>query len=341
MIAINPLEQRLAERFSVSDADDLPVTGMSWLAHEGILAVNGVDAKRFLQGQLTCDVNLLPEPGSTLGARCNPKGRMQSSFRLVRLAADAYLLAMHQEVLEAQSTDLGKYAVFFKATISDATCDWVRIGLWGSNAVAALHKAGLAAPEEIEGTSWCSTGAVIRVPGLDRFEVWLPNTSALHTLDQLQSVATPTTLNAWQLLQIRNGIGEVSAATRESFIPQMLNMQLFNAVSFRKGCYTGQEIVARMQYLGKLKRRMFRLVMNGGQPPTAGTLIVNRESGQTLGEIVSSARGGAQVEILAVLQKDAAQLLPLAAGDSNGPSLDVADLPYDTQLAASEDGPVN
>lgn len=341
MTAINPLDQTLSERFAVSDADELPATGITWLSHEGILAVSGADANRFLQGQLTCDVSVLPDPGSTLGARCNPKGRIQSSFRLVRLAADAYLLAMHKEVLEAQSADLGKYAVFFKTSIKDASSDWVRVGLWGDAAEAALQKAGLTPPENIDEVSSCATGSVVRVPGLHRFEIWLPSESAVNTLDQLQTLATPTALNAWQLLQIRNGLGEVSAATRESFIPQMLNMQLFDAVSFRKGCYTGQEIVARMQYLGKLKRRMFRLLMDGQQPLPAGTLIVNRDNGQTLGEVVSSARGNARVEILAVLQKDAAQLLQLAAGDSNGPSLAVANLPYDTELVASEDDPVN
>lgn len=341
MTAYTPLQQSLAERFSVSDTYELPATGISWLSHDGILAISGADANRFLQGQLTCDVNVLPEPGSTLGARCNPKGRIQSSFRLVRLTADTYLLAMHQEVLQAQSADLGKYAVFFKASITDVSNDWVRIGLWGQDASTALEKAGLAVPLNIDETTSCDVGTVVRVPGLERFEIWLPEETALQTLDHLQTLAAPTAFNAWQLLQIHNGLGEVSLATRESFIPQMLNMQLFNAVSFRKGCYTGQEIVARMQYLGKLKRRMFRLLMEGQEPLTPGTAIVNRETGQALGEVVSSARSGDLTEILAVLQKDAAQLLELAAVDSNGPSLSVADLPYDTELAASEDGPVN
>lgn len=341
MTAITPLDQTLSARFPEADTDELPATGMSWLSHEGILAVNGADASRFLQGQLTCDVIKMSDLGSTLGARCNPKGRIQSSFRLVYLAESAYVLALHKEVLEAQSTDLSKYAVFFKASIRDASADWIRVGLWGDAARQALQQAGLSAPENIDQTSVCARGAVIRVPGVERFEVWLPSESALSTLDQLQNVATPTSLNTWQLLQIRNGLGEISAATRESFIPQMLNMQLFNAVSFRKGCYTGQEIVARMQYLGKLKRRMFRLLLAGEQLLPAATPIVNRDTGQTLGEVVTSARGKSGVEILAVLQKDAAQLVKLAAVDSNGPSLTVADLPYDTELAASEAGPAN
>lgn len=338
MTDITLLDQSLSAHFPAPGAAELPATGLCWLAHEGILSVSGADAKRFLQGQLTCDVNLLPNPGSTLGARCNPKGRVQSSFRLVRYAEDTYLLALHHDLLQAQNTDLAKYAVFFKARISDASADWVRIGLWGARAAEALQHAGLVAPQDIDQVCVSPGGAVLRVPGSERFEAWLPGDTALQTLGQLQSCATPAALNAWQLLQIRNGLGEINAATWEHFIPQMLNLQQFNAVSFRKGCYTGQEIVARMQYLGKLKRRMFRLLMAGDQPLPAATLIVNRDTGQTLGEVVMSACGDGRVEILAVLQKDAAQLQHLAAGDIEGPLLTVADLPYDTELAASEAG---
>ncbi|WP_339649419.1 folate-binding protein [Halopseudomonas pelagia] len=343
MSTITAPEQILQDRFAASaqNQGEMPVTGMTWLGHERILCVDGIDAKRFLQGQLTCDVNLLANPGSTLGARCNPKGRIQSSFRLLHHAENTYLLALHKDVLESQSSDLGKYAVFFKASISDASPDWVRIGLWGPQAAQALHHTGFTPPEHTDQVTTSPRGAVIRVPGIDRFEVWLAEETALPTLDLMQTIATPTALNAWLLLQIRNGLGEIDAATRESFIPQMLNMQLFGAVSFRKGCYTGQEIVARMQYLGKLKRRMFRLLMTGDQPLPAGTPIVNHASGQTLGEVVLSACAGTQVEILAVLQKDAAQLVQLSAIDSEGPLLTIADLPYDIELAASEAAPAN
>lgn len=338
MTDITLLHPSLPAHFPAAQTSELPATGLCWLSHEGILSVSGADAKRFLQGQLTCDVNLLPSPGSTLGARCNPKGRVQSSFRLVRYAEDTYLLALHHDLLQAQNTDLGKYAVFFKARITDASADWVRLGLWGDEAAAALQQADLIAPQEIDQVSVNPGGAVIRVPGAERFELWLPRETALHTLNQLQTCATPAALNAWQLLQIRNGMGEVNAASWERYIPQMLNLQQFNAISFRKGCYTGQEIVARMQYLGKLKRRMFRLLLEGDQRLPAGSLIVNRDTGQTLGDVVMSARSGNKVEILAVLQKDAAQLQPLALKDSEGLSLTVADLPYDTDLAADEAG---
>lgn len=337
------LKHPLTEQFPETGrpAAELPASGMSWLSHERILSVTGADAKRFLQGQLTCDVDLLANPGSTLGARCNPKGRVQSSFRMLRYSEDGYLLALHEDVLETQRADLGKYAVFFKATISDASEDWVRFGLWGPDAAGALEHAGLALPERLDQVAITEQGTTIRVPGADRFELWLPTDTASQTVNLLLERIPAGTLNDWQLQQIRLGLGQVSAGTRESFIPQMLNLQLFSAVSFRKGCYTGQEIVARMQYLGKLKRRMFRLLVAGDITLPAGTPVVNPANGQTLGEVVMSAQTGSGAEILAVLQKDAAQLQALSANDSEGPPLTLADLPYDKQLADSEAGTAN
>lgn len=343
MSEISQLNHLLTERFPETEQHSaaLPASGMSWLSHERVLSVTGADAKRFLQGQLTCDLDLLANPGSTLGARCNPKGRVQSSFRMLRNSEDSYLLAIHEDVLDTQRADLGKYAVFFKTTISDASDDWVRFGLWGPDAVGALEHAGLELADSVDQVAITSQGTAIRVPGADRVEIWLPADSASHTVDLLLSRIPAGTLNDWQLQQIRLGLGQISAATRESFIPQMLNLQLFSAVSFRKGCYTGQEIVARMQYLGKLKRRMFRLLMAGDAALPAGTPIVNPATGQTLGEVVMSAHAGAGVEILAVLQKDAAQLEALSAKDAEGPLLTLADLPYDKQLADSEVGTAN
>src|SRR5690606_24299652 len=102
------------------------------LDHEGLLAVRGTDAAKFLQGQLTCNLNYLSETQSSLGARCTPKGRMISSFRIMP-AEDGYLLAMDRELVAAQLADLQKYAVFSKSKLTDETADWVRFGLAGAD----------------------------------------------------------------------------------------------------------------------------------------------------------------------------------------------------------------
>ncbi|MEH6565190.1 MAG: folate-binding protein [Halopseudomonas sp.] len=333
MTALSTIAAELATRFETSTAADKG-THLSWLQHEGVIAVEGPDAERFLQGQLTCDVARLEANSSTLGARCNPKGRMQSSFRLQR-SENGFLLSMARELIAPQLADLGKYAAFFKATLSDESDHWLRLGLWGEAVEQALAAARLQMPAE-PGQTHCEPG--IRVVRLadGACEIWLDSDNALQRTDQLLQHAGADTLNHWLLRQIRAGVGQVTGPTLELFIPQMLNLQQLGGVSFKKGCYTGQEIVARMQYLGKLKRRMYRLLLAGDAAPEPATPIVDRDSGKVVGEVVIAATGHKQVEMLAVLQKDAAQLATLSAGNSQGPLVTLADLPYESELTVSE-----
>ena len=215
------------------------------LSHEGILAVRGPDASKFLQGQLTCNLNYLSDTQSSLGARCTQKGRMQSSFRIL-LQGDGVLLAMAHELLEPQLADLKKYAVFSKAKLSDESAQWMRFGL--GDAGAALLSLGLELGEEAGNLVRNNDLIAVRVsPG--RAELWAPADQADTLRGQLAAQLPEGELNQWLLGQVRAGIGQVMPATRELFIPQMLNLQAIGGVSFKKGCYTGQEIVARMQYL--------------------------------------------------------------------------------------------
>lgn len=322
----------LSALFPQQPLSPAPGTALALLDHERILEVSGVDATRFLQGQLTCDVATLPVGSSTLGARCNPKGRMQSSFRLSKLADDHFLLAMDAELLEPQQTDLAKYAAFFKVKLGDCTDQWVRLGLWGQQARQALAATGLTADAPAP-----ASGLAVALAE-DTLELWLPADRAQEHVGALTEHAQPDALNAWQLQLIRLGIGQVHSQTRENFIPQMLNLQHLGGVSFRKGCYTGQEIVARMQYLGKLKKRMYRLTWAGDQLPTPGAAILDGENGRDVGEVVTAARGEGYIELLAVLQNEAAQSTTLCLSDSNEPPLALATLPYDPQLAAEAAG---
>lgn len=309
-------------------------TFMALLAHEGILAVSGPDSARFLQGQITCDVASLALHDSRPGARCNPKGRMQSSFRLARIDENEYLLAMRTELVERQRLELAKYAAFFKTQLTDASQLWRRIGLWGSAADTALSHAGLEPPAAINSGSRTAAGMVFRVADA-AYEIWLEPGAANSVIQRLQATAVPAATEDWLLDCIRNGLGQVTEPTYESFIPQMLNLQLLEGVSFRKGCYTGQEIVARMQYLGSLKRRMYRLKASIPEAPLPGSPVVDLQTGRSVGEIVLAARSTEGIEMLAVLQKDAAQS-SIGLVDINGPSLILSDLPYESELVASE-----
>lgn len=295
------------------------------LSHEGILAVRGSDAGKFLQGQLTCNINYLSDSTSSLGARCMVKGRMQSSFRILP-EADGFLLAMTRELLEAQLADLKKYAVFSKAKLTDESDAWLRFGL--QNGEAALQALGLELPAQVDGiTRNNSLIAILVSPA--RIELWVPAEQATSVQAQLAEKLPQGELNNWLLGQIRAGIGQVMAQTRELFIPQMINLQAVGGVSFKKGCYTGQEIVARMQYLGKLKRRQYRVALSGDSVPEPGTEIFSPTHGSSVGEVVLAARSAEGSELLAVLSADAVADNNLHLGSPDGPRLALLSLPYE------------
>ncbi len=294
------------------------------LSHEGVLAVRGADAAKFLQGQLTCNLNYLSDTQASLGARCTQKGRMQSSFRIL-LQGDGVLLAMASELLEPQLADLKKYAVFSKSKLTDESAAWVRFGL--SDADSALLGLGLELPPETDSVARTDELIAIRVsPG--RAELWAPATQAETVRSQLAAHLKEGDLNQWLLGQIRAGIGQVMAQTRELFIPQMLNLQAVGGVSFKKGCYTGQEIVARMQYLGKLKRRLYRLSLDASELPEPGTPLFSPSHNSAIGEVVIAARADQVIELLAVLQAEAADGGDVHVGTLEGPGLQLLDLPY-------------
>jgi folate-binding protein YgfZ len=127
---------------------------------------------------------------------------------------------------------------------------------------------------------------------------------------------------------VRAGIGQVMPQTRELFIPQMLNLQAVGGVSFKKGCYTGQEIVARMQYLGKLKRRLYHLSLDAPQMPEPGTPLFSPSHASSIGEVVLAAKADQTIELLAVLQAEAADSGDVHLGTLEGPGLHLLDLPY-------------
>ncbi|VVO27749.1 YgfZ/GcvT domain-containing protein [Pseudomonas fluorescens] len=294
------------------------------LSHEGVLAVRGADAGKFLQGQLTCNLDYLGDTRASLGARCTQKGRMQSSFRIL-LEGDGVLLAMASELLEPQLADLKKYAVFSKSKLTDESAAWVRFGI--EHGDAALLGLGLGLPAD--------TDSVVRNDGLiavrvspDRAELWAGADQADALKGKLSTLLAEGDLNQWLLGQVRAGIGQVMPGTRELFIPQMLNLQAVGGVSFKKGCYTGQEIVARMQYLGKLKRRLYRLRLDASELPDPATPLFSPTHGSAIGEVVLAARAGQIIELLAVLQAEAAEGGDIHLGALEGPALHLLDLPY-------------
>ena len=294
------------------------------ISHESLLAVRGVDASKFLQGQLTCNLNYLDEQTSSLGARCTAKGRMLSSFRIVP-QGDGYLLAMAAELLEAQMAELQKFAVFSKVKLTDESALWARFGL--SHTDPLLNEIGLALPADANSVARHGEAmAIRRADGCA--ELWISSTQAEEIRTLLAVKLTEAPLNDWLLGQIRAGIGQVFGPTRELFIPQMINLQALGGVSFKKGCYTGQEIVARMQYLGKLKRRLYRLSLPGSELPAIASEVFSPVHASAVGEVVLAATADGAVELLAVLQQDAVSDGRLSLQSAAGPQLTLLDLPY-------------
>ena len=296
------------------------------LSHEGILAVRGPDAAKFLQGQLTCNLGYLNEGQSSLGARCTPKGRMQSSFRILS-EGDGFLLAMARELIEPQRADLGKYAVFSKSTLHDESNDWVRFGLAEGDGL--LVSLGLDLPQAADSVTRGNGRIAIRLAD-GRAELWARADEAETLQARLASQLPQAPLNSWLLAQVQGGIGQVTGSTRELFIPQMINLQALGGVSFKKGCYTGQEIVARMQYLGKLKRHLYRLGVQATEAelPQPGLELYSPVHGSSVGEVVLAATSDDGLELLAVLQDDAAADGRITLGSPDGLPLTLRDLPY-------------
>lgn len=216
--------------------------------------------------------------------------------------------------------------MFSKSKLTDESAAWVRFGV--DHGDAALGSLGLALPADTDSVARHDQLIAIRVSP-DRAELWVSADQADVVKGQLSALLAEGDLNQWLLGQIRAGIGQVMPGTRELFIPQMLNLQAVGGVSFKKGCYTGQEIVARMQYLGKLKRRLYRLKLDADALPEPGTPLFSPTHGSSIGEVVIAARAEQNIELLAVLQAEAADGGDVHLGALEGPALHLLDLPYE------------
>ncbi len=290
-----------------------------------LLMCSGIDSAKFLQGQLTCNLQDITPSQTRLGAHCTPKGRMAATFQLAQTDTNDYVLRTHRDTVEPLKKALAKYMVFSNATLRHASDDFLQLGISGQDAQAIVERVFGEAPLLHNTISKCADGFVWRVTDAPRFECWIHAACAQRVWQQLSGQASPTCAHYWQWLNIRDGLGCVRAETIEEFIPQMLNLQLLDGISFTKGCYTGQEIVARMQYRGTLKKAMYRFA-GAGAAPVSNTPIYLVEQNQAIGNIViAEAISDAKWEALAVVSHDAIEQ-PLHMED--GTKVHVLPIPY-------------
>jgi folate-binding protein YgfZ len=274
------------------------------LTHLGLIEIQGDDAETFLQGQATNDIAKINTSTSQPGSFCNPKGRIMASYRMFR-RGDSYFLLMPEEMIEAMIKRLQMFVMMSKVTIVDASDGLIRLGVSGEQSAVAIHSALGDVPAELDQVMEVSDVTIIRVSGEQpRFIVFGDLENAKQLWGKLSKQYVPAGAASWRLLDIKAGYPTIYLQTKEAFVPQMVNLELIEGVSFKKGCYTGQEIVARMHYLGKLKRRMYPLHFSADESVTPGTVLYSAENktDQPIGTIVDSApstEGG--VDALAVL----------------------------------------
>lgn len=301
------------------------------LSHQGLIAARGADAAAFLHAQLSNDVAGLGPEASRLAAYCDPKGRMLAVLRVFRRGEEFYL-RLPRTLVEPTVERLSKFILRSRVTLTDAGETLVGIGVSGPRVSEHIAAALGAAPAAVDTVLQRGAVTLIRVPGpRPRFEAYGPTGEMRRFWDALNVHAAPVGTPAWTLLEVLSGLPTVHPETAGRFVPQMANLQLVGGVSFRKGCYPGQEVVARMQYLGTLKRHMVLAHARTDTPPRPGDPLYAPETdrGQDVGAVVDAAPapdGG--YLLLAVVRIASAASGTVRLWDENGPLLSLRPLPY-------------
>ena len=256
------------------------------LSHLGILEISGEDAVTFLQGQVTNDVKQLNGHTSHYTGYCTPKGRLLALF-LAFAHADHLHLQMPIELIEPISKRLKMYVMRSKVSIVDKSSEILCLGLAGPQAEKLIMDLFGQCPGNAHDLMSLDKVTLLHLPGVTpRFLVF---TNAAHVEQIWQSLASSAVTvgkPAWDWLEIQAGIPEVLTATQEAFVPQMINLDALNGINFKKGCYTGQEIVARTHYLGKIKRRTLLAHIQTDTSPQAGDGLQLKGLDEAIGQIV-------------------------------------------------------
>lgn len=300
----------------------------------GLLQFKGADAKKFLQGQVTCNLDDISEDKSSLAAHCNLKGRMHSLFRLFQTHVaneTVYYLELPSEMLAQVHLNFKKYALFSKVTIAPQQ-DLAGFGLYGCDVDQLLTiKPPLQTYQVVTQQQNQGFYSVCRLPGkFNRFSIW-------GTLDEIKALwltylehCKPILPEAWELLDIQAGVPAIYLKTTEQVLPHHANLSILNGISYTKGCYLGQEIIARMQYKGKIKKHMVRgLIQDVKEKPEPGALVYSADFSEEPGLVLRAAENetGA-VEILVILSDQIKNFDTTTLYSADGPKIHRLDLPY-------------
>ncbi|PCF97536.1 YgfZ/GcvT domain-containing protein [Vreelandella nigrificans] len=264
------------------------------LTHLGALDVMGADAEKFLQGQTSTQVSLANGHFAPLTCFCTPKGRVLANAQLLRLGEEHFRLIMSASLIDMLANHLKKFAAFYRTELV-VQSSLTFIGA-SAEAQSLAETTGVILPEHPSTQYQSHSVTVLRQPGKARWLFSVDNSSPYDELDDNDQAR-----NAWHLEDIRSGIAWITIAQQDHFLPQMLNWEALGGISFKKGCYTGQEVVARAHFRGQVKKRLARIFVTTATPPDIGDTLVDAD-GKSVGEVVSCAFNEEQnVELLAVV----------------------------------------
>ena len=274
------------------------------LSHYGLLRFSGDDAQTFLQNQLSCDVREVTANLGQYGSYCTSKGRVLASFVLWK-KDDAWMMQLPFSLCAGIQKKLSMFILRAKVNITDCSNQWVRLGIAGKEVCKRVQEVMDISLEECSQLCIAHTSdASILCHAPNRIELITAEASARKVWQLLSKDARPAGAGCWNWLEINAGTPVITIETQEQFLPQMINLDLIGGVSFKKGCYPGQEIVARTQHLGQLKRRMYLAKVETNDPVLAGDVVFGTDTeAQSCGKIVNAAaspQGG--FDVLAVIQ---------------------------------------
>jgi len=299
------------------------------LNHLGLMEFSGEDAQTFLQGQLTNDTKLVTESRSQLAGYCTAKGRLLATLLLWK-TADGYCGQLHGDIAAGVQKRLGMYVLRSKVKVADGAAKWSRLGVAGKHSEAILGNLLGVLPQQPMDTVQAGGATVIRLHGtIPRFEVVALADAIADLQVQLESACIPADASAWDWLDIHAGVPQIGPGTQEQFVPQMVNLDLLDGINFKKGCYTGQEIVARTHYLGKVKRRTRLAHVAAPEAPEPGAPVYGADSAEPVGMIVNAAptpQGG--YDLLAEVRLESVEAGTLRCHSAQGPELELLALPY-------------
>lgn len=311
---------------AVTDNMVVPLTDL------GLIQFTGDDAATFLHSQLTSDVTHLTNTSARLAGYCTAKGRLLATFLIWKGARDI-VLQLPKPLLPATAKRLQMFVMRAKAKSQDVTDNHAILGLVGEKSVAVLQQLFPQLPAQPFDKVDSEAGTLIRLPhaqSLPRFQWIAPVDIAITAWPLLVDVLTPVGTAAWRLADIAAGIPHITAATQEQFVPQMINYELLGGVNFKKGCYPGQEIVARSQYLGKLKRRTALASIADPSVVAGQEIFSSADPEQPCGMVVNAEQLDANHSLALVEIKLAAiDAGTVHVGSATGAALTFSALPYE------------